>query len=76
MTDTVCNKQSYQYYVYAALGLMVFASESLGLTQRIKSNSMVQLVVGALKPLLGNNKAKHADETPTPGPTFTPVQTV
>jgi len=33
-----CNQQSYQYYIYAGLGILFFASESLGLPKQKTNN--------------------------------------
>lgn len=67
--ECVCDPQNYQYYIYAGLGVLVLLSETLGISQKIKSNSIVQLVMGVVnkvKPTQTENKSPPQEPLATP----------
>lgn len=74
MASTCANK--YEYYIYGALGLLLIASEALGITKSIKPNSLLD-VAGFIGKLLSNETTKRINSirsgrmtaSPEPQPT-------
>lgn len=63
MTTPTCDKDNYQYYVYGVLGIIIFASETLGITKRVQSNSIVQILMGMVKSVMPKTQVAPEQQT-------------
>lgn len=64
-TECPSSNTYYEYGIYAALGVLLVASEALGLTKSIKPNSIIDVVLKILQGIIAKRAAKQKTTTST-----------